>query len=82
MMADMSALELEIVSDSYANIDRCWLLLNAEIDKAYLTRPVSIDVDLAKSLSDSQVCCLPFISSCYAFAKAVYKKPFGVLRYP
>ena len=58
VMADMSALELEIVSDSYANIDRCWHLLNAEIDKAYITQPVPIDPDLAKSLSDSQVCCL------------------------
>ena len=55
VMADLSSIELEIVSDSYANIDRCWLLLNAEIDKAYITRPVSIDDDLAKSLSESQV---------------------------
>ena len=55
VMADMSALELEILSDSYTNIDRCWHLLNAEVDKAYITRPVQIDADLAKSLSDSQV---------------------------
>ena len=60
LIADMSTLQLEIVSDAYTNIDRCWLLLNAEIDKAYITRPVQIDADLAKSLSDTQVGCLSF----------------------
>ena len=55
VLADMSSVEVELVSDSYANMDRCLELLNDEIDKAYITKPVSVG-DLAKSLSESQVC--------------------------
>lgn len=55
VMVDMSSIELEIVSDSYANIDRCMVLLKGEIDRAYITSPVPIDQDLAKSLSESQL---------------------------
>lgn len=56
VMADMSSIEIQIVSDSYANIDTCWLLLINQIEKAYIMKPVAIDEDLAKSLSESQVC--------------------------
>ena len=56
VLADMSSVEVELVSDSYTNMDRCWALLNDEIDKAYITKPVAIGADLAKSLSESQVC--------------------------
>ena len=65
VLADMSSVEVELVSDSYTNMDRCWALLNDEIDKAYITRPVAIGADLAKSLSESQVCktnCVSLIS--------------------
>ena len=55
VMADMSSVEIELVSDAYTNIDNCVALLSAEIEKAYITKPVDIGVDMARSLSEAQV---------------------------